>query len=390
MLAVMLLQWTPDDPPFREIAFATLCLALGGSHVRITSDEELGVEERYQTINGKTIGRPSVLNIGADDDTDCVIPKSAPEETVYWLEGVLVVLASQLFRSGALEDGVSRVVEFCQTNCAGDSIDAILMSIEHVVLIHITPGVEVQHTALLPLIPISDHLSMHPQEIFTESFLQRLSRRKQASINKELERHPELSQEDLLKNQNLSMTGEDSESDDPHDQGYIDGDISRHLSQNGVEGSSSSTFYALMHIFETAARRRLPLARTSEGRLPTELYSNILAHVTDVETRRSCLKVSNIFSSICQENVLVTDGFFLRPWDAKEALAGPDTCPAWFYLHDFETDEMMKVGFRCVTKRQSRRGFRVAADMTWKVVVGNKVGEKSLLDGFQVGAYVWG
>lgn len=143
MLAVMLLQWTPDDPPVREIAFATLCLALGGSHVTITSAAELAVEERYKTINGKAIGRPSVLAIGADDETDCVIPESAPKEKIYWLEGVLIALASQLFRSEAFDDGVARVLEFCQNNCAGDFVDAILMSIEHVVLIHIVPGMAV-------------------------------------------------------------------------------------------------------------------------------------------------------------------------------------------------------------------------------------------------------
>lgn len=230
---------------------------------------------------------------------------------------------------------------------------------------------------------------MRPQEIFTESFLKRLTRRKQASINKELERHPELSQDELLKTQSCSVMGEDSESGDSDNEGYVDGDISRHLSKEGVQGSSSSTFYALMHVFEAAVRRRMPPARTSEGRLPTEIYTNIIAHVMDVDTRRSCLKVSSIFRTLCRESVLVSDSLFLRPWDAKEALVGPDTCPAWFHLHEAETGKVTKVGFRCVTDRRSKRRLQAEANKIWKVIVGNKVGEKSLLDGFQVSAYVW-
>ncbi len=72
-----------------------------------------------------------------------VPPGSSPKEVIYWLEGVLVFLTTQLFRAQAVLDEVSRVAKYCQQQYPEDVVHAVLMSIEHVVLIHIIPNREV-------------------------------------------------------------------------------------------------------------------------------------------------------------------------------------------------------------------------------------------------------
>ena len=64
-------------------------------------------------------------------------------------------------------------------------------------------------------------------------------------------------------------------------------------------------------------------------------------------------------------------------------MAGPDTCPAWYHLHDMDTDKTTKVRLQCVTNRRRKRGLHTEADRTWKVIIGSKLGRKSLLDPFQ-------
>ena len=63
------------------------------------------------------------------------IPGSAPQDTVYWLGGVLVMLTAQLFRPNAVHDGISLISDYYQENHHRDCIDAVLMTIEDVVLV---------------------------------------------------------------------------------------------------------------------------------------------------------------------------------------------------------------------------------------------------------------
>lgn len=75
-----------------------------------------------------------------------------------------------------------------------------------------------------------------------------------------------------------------------------------------VEGNVSSTFYALVHLFERAPCKRMPPARVADGRLQNEIYRQIIKHVTDMETRESCMEVSRTFRLICQEDLLFAEG----------------------------------------------------------------------------------
>lgn len=100
-LAATLLQWSPADLPFREIAFAVLCLAVGGKQITVLPDKAITTNHVFARVK---------LNSQASDGMQfmsCLVtgahlrdnsPGSAPEGDFYWLEGVLVVLATQLYR----------------------------------------------------------------------------------------------------------------------------------------------------------------------------------------------------------------------------------------------------------------------------------------------------
>lgn len=97
------------------------------------------------------------------------------------------------------------------------------------------------------------------------------------------------------------------------DQLAISEDVDLHHGKN-------STFYALVHLFDAAARRHMPHARTSEGRLPNELYSEVLPHVIDKGTMAACVQVSRSFRQMCQERYPISDGMILQPSETVQVL----------------------------------------------------------------------
>ena len=70
-------------------------------------------------------------------------PGSSLNEAPFWLDSALLVLASQLFRPQAVEEGFSYVIRYCRDTFPMDCVDAVLLSIEHNVPIHIKPNTEV-------------------------------------------------------------------------------------------------------------------------------------------------------------------------------------------------------------------------------------------------------
>ena len=119
-------------------------------------------------------------------------PGSSPLGTVYWLDDVLVFLTTQVYRPGALDNGVSHISKYCKENYPDDVIDAVLMSIEHVVLVHVIPNVEIQHSSLLPLLNIQNHITLDVRDRYNSTYLatkqgakdDRFSKREQRKIQK--------------------------------------------------------------------------------------------------------------------------------------------------------------------------------------------------------------
>ena len=271
-LAATLLQWVPEDLPFREIAYAALCLTSSGKHVEFLPQRFLKKVVVHGFIDdpdrSTSLGQEFVSDLTTGAHVHGNIPGSAPQSTIYWLDGVLVMLTAQLFRSNAVQDEISFISDYCQKNHPGDCIDAVLMFIEHVVLVHVSPN-GIQYSRPLPLFDIPNHLSMDVRDRYASWYLKGLERKKQ-----DIKRRREEEKED-------------SESFDEEESDYEIKELSQFgdpaLYRTSVRQSGDnpvSTFYALDQLFEAAARRPMPMASVRDRRFPTEIYAQILMQVT--------------------------------------------------------------------------------------------------------------
>ena len=154
-LATISLQLRPQDLPFREMAYAVLCLAAGGRHVNLLPNGNVTANAAFGFVHegpeyDENSEFVSILASGAHPQGSS--PGTSPEGTIYWLDNILVLLTAQLYRPGAADEGISRIVLYCQKHHSTQYVDAVLIFIEHVVLVHVFPGGKMQHTAMMPLL----------------------------------------------------------------------------------------------------------------------------------------------------------------------------------------------------------------------------------------------
>ncbi|KAL8663699.1 MAG: hypothetical protein Q9202_003645 [Teloschistes flavicans] len=224
-LSVDLLQWDAGDFPFREIAYATLCLAAGGKFMSVISLEQLGLakahdhkifgyiqnlepsdkssksnnaDSRPTGTNGRTenvfyspiVGcNPGQVDYKNDPETldpeffsfltynYCLkgnTPGSAPDETLYWLNGALILLIIRLYLQMNLDDAPARIIQYHVSKTPRKHINTVLMSIEHIVLVKLFPSGQIQHTPPLHLFEIRNHLSLAAQDRYSAPYLQHL------------------------------------------------------------------------------------------------------------------------------------------------------------------------------------------------------------------------
>ncbi|KAG7005749.1 hypothetical protein G7Y79_00018g045560 [Physcia stellaris] len=309
-LATTLPQWDAEDAPFQEIAFTILCLAAGGKHVQAlntaSSTRTLFGYDRVHALvscEGDHERQPEAMSLAMSGS--CLadgLPAFPAGQMIYWFDNVLVVLTTRLDGSRAVDDGVDRVVGYCRENCPASCVDAVLMSIQHVVLIRLLANGGVQHSALLPLFDITESLSSELEDCYQSPGLE-----------------PQLSDDDSDAEEMLITESHDSSlAHEPSVQTY----------RFRVKGKDKSTFCAITHILDAAARRRMsPLARGREGVFPTEIYIQILAYVTDPETRASCLDVCRTFRDYCQEHLLLSANTTLQSSKDVEACTQPGHIP---------------------------------------------------------------
>ena len=371
LLAATLLQLNPEDLPFREIAYAALCLAAGGNQMDIVPSNNFSANSVFGFIHdGKAYDADSefisVLASGAH--LQGFPPGSSPEAPVYWLKNVLIVLTAHLYRPGAANEGVAHIVRYCQTNHSAEYVDAVLISVEHVVLVHVTPGGTVQHTAVMPLFNIKSHLTMSVNDRYAKPYLEKLAAKDEMFMKKEAKKQRRVNQESMLKNEGIDF----QYGNDDDDEEESEGDEESALCATQVEGNTMSTFYALVHLFEAAACKRIPPARATDGLLPNEIYTQITKHVTDMKTRGSLMKVSRTFRRICQEDFLL-NGVIFEPCDACQICDEPGDCPQWFEKYDVATGTQSQVQF----KRAG--GFLDSGGRSWKVAIGTEHNKRSLL-----------
>lgn len=372
LLAATLLQLDPEDLPFREIAFAALCLAAGGKNNNVVSSRNL-----------KTHGVLGFIDEGPEYNADSEFfsflasgahlqgfsPGSSPDATIYWLDNVLVLLTAQLYRTGAADQGIARVVRYCQDNHPVECVDAVLISVEHVVLIRVTPGEKVQHTAIMPLFNIENHLTMTVTDRYANQYLEKLAVKDEKFMKKEAKRMRKADQERMLKNEGISF----SYGDEDDGEGDSDEEEESALCVTQVEGNIHSTFYALVHLFEAAACKRMPQARVTEGLLPNEIYTEIIKLATDTKTRESLMEVSRTFRRICQEDLLFAESLIFEPSDACQGCDDAGDIPGWYEMYNAATGTQSQV------KVKKAGGFLDSGAASWKALIGTGHGKKSLL-----------
>lgn len=400
-------QWSPQDLPFREIAFAALCLALGGEHTTLVPDSFLRTyDDVFALIDGDfsedggfreadvskakekgsisdSEGRPldngefaRFLTTGAHVLGDR--PASATEETTYWMQGVLVFLTNQLGQPGALQRELLRAEAYCQKHHAKITVDAVLLSIEYVVLFHILPGTEIQHSPVMPFfslhchhIAIDQNLGQDRRPITGGFYSHHQGADEDPGVVEEAPYEGTTASESQY---SMSITSPEEE------ERPVAEDLRQPPSQSATQGSPKATFFALVHIFEAAARRNTPLtvSATRVGCFTNEIYSAILSQIADRQTLSSFLQVLPFFRQQSQEHLLFTDGKTLQPYKA-ERMVSSNT----FLEYDFSTGTTRNVEYKAIG--EARGGIwrdmerHQYAGELWNVLVGTGHNHKCLL-----------
>ncbi|KAL8679524.1 MAG: hypothetical protein Q9186_004206 [Xanthomendoza sp. 1 TL-2023] len=330
-LSATLLQWCPKDLAFREFAYTILCLAAGGKHMSMIKQQHIKHQFAYDFLSEDLtfdyarhveprIHRPRdeqnpfqefYSNVG--DTRDRPIPAapeslefvghwlsgrhlpgmsggSSPNSTMYWFAGALVVLTSSLHEASALERGLLQVMHH-QEQSHKKTFNAILLSIEHVVLAKIFQGGEIERTCVMPLFNIPHHSS---REVNARS--------------------PAVPEEELK--------FDDVEAWRRHTR-----ERKRLEREEALHNNSGPrpTFQALATFFDILAHERLPPARAREGCFPTEIYAVIIENVLHGPTRQACMEVSRTFRHLCSQFSIIgrdvkleASGMTMNPHEVSE------------------------------------------------------------------------
>ncbi|MCJ1473830.1 hypothetical protein MMC13_002482 [Lambiella insularis] len=279
--------WTPDDFAFRELAFAIVSLAAGLTsglrflnHTRVRSSQS-------QTWDGIVLSddpyaTPVVLSaLAIGHHSKNSLPGSASESNSYWYHGAIIHLAANIINPHSLEKAIESVIEFGKTSAAMNKIfDAIIISIEHVVLVHVSED-RIERTEPLSMLCISTHYIVHPNKRYTEEFLER---NKSAASSTE------------------GGNEEDGKEEDEEEENQVQNEVKEHSSVHDIHG-----FFAMVHLFEATTKRSMPQEKFQEGVFPTEIYEMILHHV-DGTTQGLCSAVSRKFRRYCLKHFRLIEG----------------------------------------------------------------------------------
>lgn len=365
-LSVTLLGWQAQNLPFRELAFFILCLATGGENLVLVDQRRVKLPYDEGLYAGITTGNEPegdtelASSLGVGYHMDGLPMGSAPKETKYWFQGALVCLVPQLDYPGIMEKAIADAVDYGRDICTRNSFNAVLLSIEHLVLIKSLPDGSVDHTELLPLIPITTHVSKDPRARYGDQAIDAFYNAKFNSDNEDVEEpdtmdveqpirdsdqqydksdyggdddedtnsqakdHEAKAEEEEVKDDDAQVEEGEAESDaeeaeeDEDDSGMDDegGEDEVDLIQRTpvTVATIKSSFMALTQFFEATALETLRPTQLNEARLPEEICEMVLRNVSDIETYNSCLRVSRRFRLICQRRPLVMDDVvFLEP-----------------------------------------------------------------------------
>lgn len=381
-LCVTLLGWQAQDLPFRELAFFILCLAAGGENLALVDQRH--AQKPYgeglylgMITDNDSEGDPELASsLGVGYHMDGLPEGSAPEETKYWFEGALICLTPQLDYPGVFEKAIANAIEYGRANCTQKSFNAVLISIEYLVLIKSRPDGSVDHTELMPLVSINTNLSKDSwarygdqalDAFYDARFTKNIKKIDEDFDTTDVERvrqhvgqqdgksnWVEDSNEDVKSGEHghegkieegtkdvyVAAKGEDKDTVKESEETEANEEDARTSDEGSDEGSEyeveliqkapvtkaliKNSFVALIQFFEATTLETLRLTQANEARLPEEICEMVLRNVSDIRTYNSCLKVSRRFRRICQQRPLVMDNIvFLEPLPNDPALLIP-------------------------------------------------------------------
>ena len=129
----------PVDFIYREVVFAILSLASGDFKVLANQSprsESSGGRTERQVPLGSPFGPGILPHFGSGMHFQNVLPGSAPETSIYWFKGVLVLLVDSLVDDNGIKSAIGTATEFGRDS--GHRIfDALITNIQTFVLVRI-------------------------------------------------------------------------------------------------------------------------------------------------------------------------------------------------------------------------------------------------------------
>lgn len=283
---------------------------------------------------------------------DGASPGLSTRDTVYWFNGALVILTIRLRDANALERGLQKVVQYCQQHQCS-SFNAILISIEHVVLVKVFPDGQIEHTEVMALIRVERYMEAHEA--------------------------PPSDPAEVMQQEVSNTTAEESidtnrEVEEPH--GQMAAGAASHSKHPTADSDPKRTFQTLITFFDAIALRS---ATNSQGRFPNEIYALIMQHVLDARTRHACMHVSPTFQNLCLQNYLISNDTLLLPSETCIPCTEPSTTPQWLLTRDTRTGTENRVA---VLSEEDCDGFHARKwfrEDTMRVLVGSEFNKRSLL-----------
>ncbi|KAL1954861.1 hypothetical protein VTO42DRAFT_503 [Malbranchea cinnamomea] len=351
------LTWAPDEFVFRELAFAMLSLASG--QVRFGNYRERDVfffdghfKECVDILveEGKGISGSKSLPIFANGGhLPGEQPGSAPTETIYWFDNVLVCLATNLDDRGSFEAHIARAVSFGLEQDVA-AFEGVVLDLLFCVLIdvHVKDGRPiVRHTMPKSLFPINrqDHTSTHPAERPPRKDKDKEGNNGNSEKREDAAEHelpivdctfPPQGGEKVL----WSMDREIYKSVD-HFNHYLPG------------------FVALINFFNVAKDRSYRRLGTTQGVFPTEIYNRIVDYM-DCDTYHACADISPAFRGYCRRHYRI-DNYVFKKIKFKEG-----KLPILTAI-DIETGEeqLLKI-------YQKPPGYAHTSSYPWTTVIGSE------------------
>lgn len=382
-LSATLLQWNVEDFAFREIVYAMLCIAAGGQYLSTIDDKHVKqnivyafsykqpiMKDKHEVK--RAIGTDVVAaspHMQSDSFSEFLslflsgnhlagMKKGlSPDDTTYWFNGALIILTTRLKSPYALERGLHQILQYRhQHQCK--TFNAVLISIEHVVLVKVFPNGEIEHTDVMALFRIERHISAGVQGTSSTVLEENPQAEKPRSPRDEMPYHARESKEH---NEQMST------------------DAARRAQHPGTTSSTNRTFQALTSFFDAVTLEQMGATEYSQGRFPNEIYTRIMHYVLDAPTRHACIQVSPIFREICLQNYSIGNNTLLLPSGFCKQCVDSDVTSEWLLARDSRTGIETRVA---ILGEDDCTGFsarRWSRESQMRALVGSEFNRKSLL-----------